>query len=126
MTLWFRPMLLLLPWGLSAARGAYAQVPPSPLPESTALAADQTPLYDPAQLPSFTGRVQQFTLTPRGEIDGRILSNGTEVKTAPALSTSSNASACRPFSWTYGCPGWRGSRCCVAYVPAISPRPSRY
>jgi hypothetical protein len=45
-------------------------------------------VYDSAQLPSFTGRVQQFTLTPRGEIDGVILSDGTEVKTALPLSTS--------------------------------------
>ncbi len=88
MTLSIKPVMLLLPMGLLAARGAYTQEPPAPMPEATALATDQTPLYDPAQLPSFTGRVQQFTLTPRGEIDGVILSDGTEVKTAPALSTS--------------------------------------
>jgi len=39
-------------------------------------------------LPSFNGKVQQFTLSPRGEIDGLILSDGTEVKTPPHLSTS--------------------------------------
>jgi hypothetical protein len=32
--------------------------------------------------------VQQFILSPRGEIDGLILSDGTEVKTPPRLSTS--------------------------------------
>jgi hypothetical protein len=31
--------------------------------------------------------VQQFTLTPRGDIDGLILTDGTEVKTPPHLST---------------------------------------
>ena len=45
-------------------------------------------LFDPAQLPSFEGKVQQFTLTPRGDIDGFILIDGTEVKTPPHLSTS--------------------------------------
>jgi hypothetical protein len=45
-------------------------------------------IFDPAQLPEFSGRVQQFTLTPRGEIDGLILSDGTEVKTPPRLSTA--------------------------------------
>lgn len=45
------------------------------------------PLYDPRQLPAEQGQVQQFTLTPRGDIDGLILTDGTEVKTPPHLST---------------------------------------
>jgi hypothetical protein len=44
-------------------------------------------LYDQQQLPVQRGQVQQFTLTPRGDIDGLILSDGTEVKTPPHLST---------------------------------------
>jgi hypothetical protein len=51
------------------------------------MAWGQAPLYDPQQLPAQRGQVQQFTLTPRGEIDGLILSDGTEVKTPPHLST---------------------------------------
>jgi hypothetical protein len=47
----------------------------------------QAPLFDPQQLPAQRGQVQQFTLTPRGDIDGLILSDGTEVKTPPHLST---------------------------------------
>jgi len=47
----------------------------------------QAPVYDPQQLPAQRGQVQQFTLTPRGDIDGVILSDGTEVKTPPHLST---------------------------------------
>jgi hypothetical protein len=47
----------------------------------------QAPLYDPQQLPAQRGQVQQFTLTPRGDIDGLILSDGTEIKTPPHLST---------------------------------------
>jgi hypothetical protein len=45
------------------------------------------PVYDPQQLPAYRGEVQQFTLTPRGDIDGMILKDGTEVKTSPHLST---------------------------------------
>jgi hypothetical protein len=47
----------------------------------------QAPLYDPQQLPTQRGQVQQFTLAPRGDIDGLILTDGTEVNTPPHLST---------------------------------------
>jgi hypothetical protein len=50
-------------------------------------ATSQVPLYDPQQLPSQRGQVLQFTLTARGEIDGLILTDGTEVKTPAHLST---------------------------------------
>lgn len=60
--------------------GAVAQNPPP-------AAVGQAPLYDPQQLPAQRGQVQQFTLTPRGDIDGLILTDGTEVKTPPHLST---------------------------------------
>jgi hypothetical protein len=53
------------------------------------------PLYDPTQLPIFHGTVQLFTLTPRGDIDGFVLQDGTEVKTPPHL-TSDLAAAVRP------------------------------
>ena len=71
-----------LPLSALASAVALAQAPPVPQD------AGATPLYDPAQLPSFNGKVQQFTLTPRGEIDGLILTDGTEVKTPPHLSTA--------------------------------------
>ncbi|HUC71762.1 MAG TPA: hypothetical protein VMS01_11265 [Stellaceae bacterium] len=61
-----------------------APLPPPPPP---AAAADTAPLYNPDQLPAQRGQVQQFTLTPRGDIDGLILADGTEVKTPPHLST---------------------------------------
>src|SRR5437870_8483895 len=71
-----------LPFGcalIAAAGGsALAQNPPP---------ATRTPLYDPQQLPMQRGEVQQFTLTLRGDIDGLILTDGTEVKTPPHLST---------------------------------------
>ena len=87
---------------------AAAQSPPQPTTGQPAPAAAQTaaspgqtpaaaatlapvagtgPLYNPDQLPAQRGRVQQFTLSPRGDIDGLILADGTEVKTPPHLST---------------------------------------
>ena len=49
--------------------------------------SDQTALYDPAQLPATKGVVKQYTLGPRGDVDGLILVDGTEVKIAPYLSS---------------------------------------
>ncbi len=43
--------------------------------------------YDPAQLPTIHGKVAQYTLTPRGDVDGLILDDGTEVHLPPHLST---------------------------------------
>ncbi len=50
-------------------------------------AAAAGPVYDPAQLPSFKGKVAQYSLTPRGEVDGLILADGTEVHVPPFMST---------------------------------------
>jgi hypothetical protein len=68
------------------AGGAVAQTPPSP-PAGPRPASGAAPLYNPQQLPVQHGQVQQFTLTPRGDIDGLILSDGTEVEIPPHLST---------------------------------------
>jgi hypothetical protein len=43
--------------------------------------------YDPAQLPEVKGKVAQYTLTPRGDVDGLILDDGTEVHFPPNAST---------------------------------------
>jgi hypothetical protein len=43
--------------------------------------------YDPAQLPATTGKVAQYSLTPRGDVDGLILQDGTEVHFPPHLGT---------------------------------------
>jgi len=50
-------------------------------------ASPPAPPYDPQQLPAEHGQLQQFTLTPRGDIDGMILTDGTEVNTPQHLST---------------------------------------
>ncbi len=44
--------------------------------------------FDPAQLPEFKGKVAQYTLSPRGEVDGLILADGTEVQVPPHLSSA--------------------------------------
>ncbi len=49
--------------------------------------AQAQPTYDPAQLPAIKGKVAQYTLTPRGDVDGLILEDGTEVNTPPRMST---------------------------------------
>jgi hypothetical protein len=41
--------------------------------------------FDPNQFPTLQGMVAQYSLTPRGEVDGLILDNGTEVHLPPYL-----------------------------------------
>ncbi len=52
-----------------------------------AAVAQTAPTYDPAQLPATKGRVAQYSLTPRGDVDGLILDDGTEVHLPPHLGT---------------------------------------
>src|SRR3954452_1678330 len=53
------------------------------------------PIWDSSQLPETRGTVRQYTLTPRGDVDGLILSDGTEVKLPPHL-TAQIVYAIRP------------------------------
>jgi len=50
-----------------------------------AAVAQNAATYDPAQLPAIQGKVAQYSLTPRGDVDGLILADGTEVRTPPHL-----------------------------------------
>lgn len=43
--------------------------------------------YDVSQLPETHGTLRQYVLNPDGEVDGLILTDGTEVKTPPHLSS---------------------------------------
>lgn len=43
-------------------------------------------MWDASQLPETRGTVKQYTLTPRGDVDGVLLTDGTEVKLPPHLS----------------------------------------
>ncbi|WP_162530332.1 hypothetical protein [Rhodovastum atsumiense] len=48
--------------------------------------AQRGPVYDPAQLPAVKGKVAQYLLGPRGDVNGFLLADGTEVHVAPRLS----------------------------------------
>ena len=50
-----------------------------------ALAQTAGSTFDPAQMPVTRGVVAQYDLTPRGDVDGLILIDGTEVHVAPYL-----------------------------------------
>jgi hypothetical protein len=52
-------------------------------------------MWDPSQLPETRGMVKQYTLTPRGDVDGLILNDGTEIELPPHL-TSQVVFAVRP------------------------------
>lgn len=66
-----------------------------PLVVAPAAAALAQSLYDDSQLPQITGKVAQYDLTPRGDIDGLILADGTEIHMSPHLSAQI-AAAVRP------------------------------
>jgi len=73
-------------------------MPPQPLPGSTVAPPAPPPggaTYDLQQLPETRGTVQHFTLTPRGDLDGFVLADGTDVHFPPHLSAQL-AAAVRP------------------------------
>jgi hypothetical protein len=49
--------------------------------------AQQAGTYDPGQLPAIQGKIAQYSLTPRGDVDGLLLTDGTEVHMPPHLGT---------------------------------------
>ena len=49
--------------------------------------AQNAATYDPDQLPTTRGKVAEYSLTPRGDVDGLILADGTEVHLPPHLGT---------------------------------------
>jgi hypothetical protein len=63
---------------------SFSQTLAPPLDVPAPLAASGT-VYDPQQFPSVRGEIERLTLTGRGDIDGLILKDGTEVKTSPDL-----------------------------------------
>ncbi len=50
-----------------------------------AIAQMDATTYDPQQLPTIKGQVAEYSLTPRGDVDGLILTDGTEVHLPPHL-----------------------------------------
>jgi hypothetical protein len=77
------------------ATANHALAQPIPQPPTTPITAPPpprvpgagAPLYDLQQLPAIRGTVSRYTLTPRGDVDGLILIDGTEVHFPPRLST---------------------------------------
>jgi hypothetical protein len=51
----------------------------------TVAIAQQVASYDPQQLPTTQAKVTQYSLTPRGDVDGVILEDGTQVHLPPHL-----------------------------------------
>lgn len=52
---------------------------------ATTALAQPVATFDPAQLPATRGEVAQYSLTPRGDVDGVILQDGTQVHLPPHL-----------------------------------------
>ncbi len=69
---------------LAAAIGGVAHAQQT-TPQQTI--SQQTTPQQPTQLEAIQGKVAQYSLTPRGDVDGLILDNGTEVHFPPPLST---------------------------------------
>lgn len=73
------------------AGGLQAQTPPapgaSPTPAAVVPLAPRQPTFNLSQLPATRGTVRFFTMTPRGDIDGFVLADGTQVHVPPHLST---------------------------------------
>lgn len=86
-----KPMLLSGSALLLVATQSFAQQPLGPQrlappPQNMQVPPPMAP-EEPGQLPAYKGRILIYTLTPRGDIDGFVLADGTEVKTPPNLST---------------------------------------
>ncbi len=72
---------------LAGGAGGMAYAQQAPGQQATGQQATQ-PTYDPAQLPQVQGKVAQYSLTPRGDVDGLILEDGTQVHFPPHMSTA--------------------------------------
>jgi hypothetical protein len=96
--------------------GPIATPPPTP---------PGAPAYDTQQLPDTRGIVQRFTLTPRGELDGFLLTDGTEVHLPPHLSDRL-ATAVRPGD-PVSIRGYRSLTAPLIVATAVpTPRPIRW
>ncbi len=82
-----RLLMTVMLAGCACADFAGAQPAPAP-PDAPAPDALRLPVYSLQQLPATRGTVSRYTLTPRGDDDGLILADGTEVHFPPHLSTA--------------------------------------
>ena len=75
-----RTLLLAATLLAAGAGAAFAQAPGQ---GSAAAPAAGPAVFNPDQLPTIQGKVAQFSLTPRGDVDGVILQDGTQVHMPP-------------------------------------------
>src|SRR5438093_3561613 len=81
------PQTLALVFGLGSTLGASAQIPgPPPAPGAVSSAT-----YYQSTAPIVQGLVTRYLMNPRGEVDGLLLSDGTQVKFPPHMSTELTA-----------------------------------
>ncbi len=81
-----RPLMIVTTVCYASIGFANAQPAPAP-PNGPPPAAAGAAIYDLQQLPATKGTVSRYTLTPRGDVDGLILADRTEVHFPPHLST---------------------------------------
>jgi hypothetical protein len=93
---------LLALWSVALlSTSALAQAPPPPPPPPNVMRQDLQ------QLPEIRGVLQRYTLTPRGDLDGFLLNDNTDVHVPPHLSAQL-AAAVRPGD-TVAVRGYRSS-----------------
>ncbi|CAB1276220.1 hypothetical protein [Candidatus Nitrosacidococcus tergens] len=70
---------------IAFASNVFSQNPPPQSPAGTTLPAPPrvAPMYNPEQLPAYSGTIQQYLLSSKGDIDGLFMDDGTEIKTPP-------------------------------------------
>lgn len=78
----------LLTGGSLLALGGTALAQPAPAVPPPPAPAARGPLYNPQQFPAIHGTLAHYTLTPRGDVDGFVMSDGTEVHFPPPLSSA--------------------------------------
>ena len=87
-TLWRNRLLASVATTVLASGAAFAQSPaPTPAPTPGAPPPPAKMQIDSQSLPAVSGTVAHYTLTPRGDVDGLVLSDGTEIHVPPRLSS---------------------------------------
>jgi hypothetical protein len=82
-----RVLASLLTTGLAVCAAGIASADSPTAPRGGPPSGAAGSLYDLSQLPAVSGTVAHYTLTPRGDVDGLVLTDGTEVRFPPHLST---------------------------------------
>jgi hypothetical protein len=98
--------------------GAMAQAPPPPPAPPPGPPSFGAPAFDFAQLPETKGVVRQYTLTPRGDLDGFLLADNTDVHVPPHLSAQL-AAGVRPGD-TVSVRGYRSGMAPLVVAAAVT------